>query len=79
MPDVLVRNVPQPLLEALKERSVRHRRSLQQELVSILEAAVQEVPRRTAAEVAAAVRERLAHSDRTFGDSAALVREDRER
>ena len=78
MPNVLVR-VPQPLLEALKARSAQHRRSLQQELVSILEAVVQETPKRTAAEVAATIQERLVQGDRTFNDSAPLVREDRER
>ena len=79
MADVLVRNVPEPVLESLKQRAARHRRSLQQELLGILETAAEEPPRRSPAEVAAALRARLAQSGRTFGDSAALVREDRER
>ena len=79
MPDVLVRNVPQPVLDALKHRAEQHRRSLQQELVTILEAAAQEASRETAAQVAAALRARLAQSGRTFSDSTLDLREDRER
>ncbi len=36
MSDVLVRNVPEHLLEALKQRAEQNRRSLQQELPTIL-------------------------------------------
>jgi plasmid stability protein len=79
MADVLIRNVPQPLLEALKERSAQHRRSLQQELLSILESAIAGSAEGSPAQVAAVIRNRLAESGRTFSDSAALIREDRER
>lgn len=79
MADVLVRNVPQPLLESLKRRSAEHRRSLQRELLSILESAVGERSGQTPAQVAAAIRDRLAQGGQTFGDSVALVREDRDR
>ena len=79
MTDVLVRDVPQTLLDALKRRAARHRRSVQQEIVTILEAAAGEPERRTPAEVAAAIRARLAESGRTFRNSTDLIREDRER
>jgi plasmid stability protein len=41
MPDVLVRNIPEPVLATLKQRAAQHRRSLQQELLSVIEAAAQ--------------------------------------
>jgi plasmid stability protein len=44
-----VRNVPEPVAAALRERASRHGRSLQQELLVILEAAAAEpVPAATA-------------------------------
>lgn len=80
MPDVLIRNVPASILDALKQRSERNRRSLQQELSDILEqAAAQPIGRKTEAEIAAAIRARLAASGRTFSDSVDLIREDRDR
>jgi len=39
MSDVLIRGVPKTLLDQLKQRAVSNRRSLQQELLSILEEA----------------------------------------
>lgn len=79
MPDVLIRNVPEMILAALKSRAAASRRSLQQDLLGILEAAVAERASPTPAEIAATIRARLAASGRAFGDSTALVREDRER
>ena len=80
MPDVLVRNVPESVLEALKQQAAQHRRSLQQELVSILEAAAtQGASRQTAVDLAARIRARLAESGRLFSDSTELLREDRAR
>lgn len=79
MPDILIRNVPEPIVERLKDRAARHRRSLQRELLAIIEAAVGEPSAPDPARVAAAIRERLAASGRRFSDSAGLVREDRDR
>lgn len=79
MADLLVRRVPEPLVKSLKQRAVQHRRSLQQELVSILESAVGASAGQSPAQVAAAIRTHLAQTGRTFGDSARLVREDRQR
>ena len=77
--DLLVRDVPQLVMEALKRRAARHRRSVQQEALTILESAAREPGGLSAAEVAAAIQAKLAESGRAFGDSAALLREDRER
>ena len=80
MTDVLIRNVPPEVLDALKTRARQHRRSLQQELVAVLEAAARQVsPPGSPEAIAAAIRERLAGSGRVFGDSAELLREDRTR
>ena len=78
MPDVLVRNVPQSALDALKRRAAEHRRSLQQELLGIVEDAASPSPQRSPAQIAIAIRERLARSGRTFTDSTPLIRADRE-
>jgi plasmid stability protein len=79
MPDVLIRDVPGPVLEALKQRAAENRRSLQQELLWILEGEVQRPSRQAAIRAADAIRERLARSGKVFSDSAELVREDRDR
>jgi plasmid stability protein len=79
MPDVLIRNVPQPTLDALKRRADQSRRSLQQELATILDLAARDAGTPTPAEIAATIQARLAASGRTYSDSAPLIREDRER
>lgn len=79
MPDILIRDVPGPVLEALKSRAKQHGRSLQQELAIILREAASRTPPRSAAEVADAIRARLAQTGRHFGDSAEEQRHDRRR
>ncbi len=79
MTDILIRNVSDEVLQALKQRAARHRRSLQQELLSILDSAARGPVLETPADVAKAIRSRLAQSGRSFGDSTPLIREDRER
>lgn len=79
MASILVRHLSASTLDALKQRAKRNRRSLQQEVLSILDSVTKQSSRETAAEIAVRVRSRLAVSGRVFGDSAALVREDRER
>jgi plasmid stability protein len=79
MTDILVRGVPESVLGALKERAARNRRSLQQEVLGILETAAHEPEGHTGAEVAAAIRRRLTASGRQFEDSVPSLRDDRAR
>ncbi len=44
MPSVLVRNLPQDVVAALKRRAAAHHRSLQKELLSLLEKAADDAP-----------------------------------
>jgi plasmid stability protein len=46
MSAIHIRNVPEKLVVAIKERAARHGRSMQQELVAILEAATTKAPAR---------------------------------
>lgn len=79
MPDVLIRNVPGVVVEALKARAAAHRRSLQGELLAVLERAAVESPPESPAAVAARIREALAARGGILADSTPLVREDRQR
>ena len=79
MANLLLRNVPDATLAALKQRARQNRRSLQQELLRIVEDAAVEQPTKAPAELAAAIRARLAQNGREFGDSVLDLRQDRER
>ena len=68
-----IKNAPDRVVQRLRERVERHRRSLQGELLAIIEAAVQEGPL-TPAEVLSEVR-RLGLQ--TPGEAIALIRADR--
>ncbi len=70
-----IKNAPDHVVQRLRERAERHHRSLQGELLAIIEAAVQEDRRATPAEVLAEVH-RLGL--RTPSEAAALVRADRD-
>lgn len=78
MADLLVREVPAEILASLKKRANDNKRSMQQELLLILEEAVLK-DQILAAEAAAVVRERLAGYGSSYSDSTAMIREDRER
>ena len=78
MADLLVREVPAEIVASLKKRAYDNKRSMQQELLLILqEAALKEQLK--AAEAAAVVRERLAGYGSCYTDSTVVIREDRER
>lgn len=79
MPNLLVRDVPEHVVTLLKSRAAGHRRSLQQELLEILEQAIDQPSAVTAADIATDIRERLAKKGIAFTDSTPLIREDRER
>ncbi len=77
MAQVLVRNLTDKVVARLKKRAKNRGRSLQAEVKTILEEAAKDVPEDFWKE-ADRIREQLQRSGRTFSDSAALIREDRE-
>lgn len=48
MPSLSIKDVPEPLLEALRRRAARNHRSLQGELMALIAQAAEEVPGQTA-------------------------------
>lgn len=70
-----IKNAPEALVRRLKERAARNHRSLQGELMAIVEAAVGERRRMTPVDVLAEVR-RIGLS--TPGESVAIVRKARD-
>ena len=79
MTDVLVKHGPEEIVESLKERAARNGRSLDAELLDVLEDAALGARRRAAIAAADAFRQELAATGRTFSDSTELLREDRDR
>ncbi len=77
MAQVLVRDLDAAVVERLKERARRNGRSLQKETKAVLEAAARPYTMEEARLAAERIRSRF--GDRTFSDSAELIREDRER
>ncbi|MDQ3635639.1 MAG: hypothetical protein M3405_14175 [Acidobacteriota bacterium] len=77
MPDVLVRNVEDELLQGLKERAKSNGRSLQKELKMLFRSFVEETETLSSDETAAKIRNAL--RGRNHSDSAELLREDRQR
>ncbi len=74
MPHLSIKNVPEPLVAELRARAEKHHRSLQGELMSILEAAVW--PRPLSVAEARAQLERLALG--TPDEATVMVRADRD-
>jgi antitoxin FitA len=70
-----IKNAPDEVVQRLRERAARHRRSLQGELLAIIEAAVVDDGPASAADILAEVK-RL--GVRTPAEAAALVRADRD-
>lgn len=83
MTDVLVRGLPDEVLERLKRRAAANNRSLQGELKEILTESAREQPRRQvdAVELARKIKEKIRreHGGRLEGDSTDIIREYRER
>ena len=77
MAQVLVRQLDDKLVDRLKKRAKEHGRSLQSEVKTILEEAVPDYE--AAWNRIDGFRKRLKKSGRKFSDSAALIREDRDR
>ena len=76
MAQLLVRNLDPEIIENLKERARQNNRSLQGEAKALLEEAIP-VSAREALEISKQWRSRLAGKIR--GDSAGMIREDRQR
>jgi len=70
-----IKNAPEHIVERLRERAARHHRSLQGELMAIIEAAVEETRPVSPADILAEVR-RLGL--RTPAEASAIVRADRD-
>ncbi len=70
-----IKNAPDDVVARLRRRAEQHHRSLQGELLAIIEAAVREDQPATAADILAEVR-RLGLQ--TPGEAAALIRADRD-
>lgn len=77
MAQVLVRQLDGRVVERLKKRAKDHGGSLQSEMKTIIEEAVPDYEK--AWRRIERFRKRLKQSGRKFGDSAALIREDRDR
>ncbi len=77
MAQVLVRQLDSKVVNRLKKRAKEHGRSLQSEVKTILEEAVPDYE--AAWKRIEGFRKRLSQSGRKFTDSAALIREDRDR
>jgi plasmid stability protein len=77
MAQVLVRQLPDQVVARLKKRAKEHGRSLQAEVKTILEEAALDYEQ--AWKRIDALRAKLKQSSKTFGDSADLIREDRDR
>lgn len=78
MGNLLIRNVPEEIVNRLKSRARKHGRSLQQELIRILNEHTSE----SQEEILAKIRERRQKwekENRQFSDSTVLIREDRQR
>ncbi|MGH8503941.1 MAG: FitA-like ribbon-helix-helix domain-containing protein [Gammaproteobacteria bacterium] len=70
-----IKNVPDHISQALRERAARHHRSIQGELMAILEASLHQENRLTAQELLEQVR---GSGLRTADDAVAMIRADRE-
>ena len=70
-----IKNVPEPVVQRLRERAKRHHRSLQGELLSIIEAAAREEPARDLTTFLADIK---ALGLRTACDSVETIRADRD-
>ncbi len=78
MANVLIRDVPDDVVNELKEIARMHKRPLQQELREILVRTAGQ-PYCDVGRRAAEIRHKLSAKHRTFTDSAELLREDRNR
>lgn len=79
MPELIIHDIPEAIIEAIKRNADLNQRSLDEELVAVLETAAGEFLQQSPALIAARIRARLSEGGRTFDDSAMYIREDRDR
>ncbi|HBK06225.1 MAG TPA: hypothetical protein DDZ81_10205 [Acetobacteraceae bacterium] len=70
-----IKNAPDDVVERLRQRAEQNHRSLQGELLAIIEAAAKDTPRKTAGDILAKVRGLGIY---TAGDSTEIVRSARD-
>ena len=73
--DISIKGIPDTLAQALRRRAAKHRHSIQEELVGILEASLTSGRKLTFGDFVAEAR---AHGVTTPAEAAAMVREDRD-
>lgn len=78
MPDILVRDVPERTLEALKARAKRAGRQLEEELLAALQRLAQDEWEHPVDRIRR-IRARLAQRQQCWSDSTPLIRKDRDR
>ena len=78
MANVLIRNIPEEVLDRFKNMAKSHKRSLQQELIVVLEKTVEQSSP-DIFQKALDLRRKLRKKAVRFADSARLLREDRTR
>ncbi len=78
MANVLIRNIPEEVLDRFKNMAKNHKRSLQQELRVVLEKTVDQSSHNIF-QKASALKRKLGKKTVRFTDSAKLLREDRAR
>lgn len=77
--NITVKNIPEPIYRAMKREAKRKRRSLNSEIIQVLEAEAAEAERRRQLTHLRKELDRFAASLPAVGDSAPLIRADRER
>ena len=78
MPSILISDVEEQTLDQLRQRAASHGRTPEAEAKAILEGLLH-IPSASVWDRVNAIRQELTDSKRSFGDSAELLREDRER
>lgn len=73
MAQIIVRNLDEAVVKALKERAQRNNRSLEAEVRQILERASEQMSWEEAWNAIEAFREKMRQSNRTFSDSGDLL------
>jgi len=78
MKNILIRNIPDEVLEKLRKRARKHLRSLQQEILTILTRQAEDTPEELLERIIKRST-RWAKENRQFSDSAELIRKNRDR